>query len=96
MGQNFPPPPIIAINPLPHSFLILINKSLPAFTCIFDKNRYPNLLIFRLIRIMVLISEEQLNNAEKNSLWRPQLEKDACGVGFCASVKGIATHKVGY
>jgi hypothetical protein len=43
---------------------------------------------------MVIISEKQIENAAKNSLWRPQLEKDACGVGFCASVKGIQTHKV--
>lgn len=43
---------------------------------------------------MVLITDEQLNNAAENSLWRPQLEKDACGVGFCASVKGIPTHKI--
>jgi hypothetical protein len=43
---------------------------------------------------MVIITEEQFENAAKNSLWRPQLEKDACGVGFCASVKRIATHKV--
>jgi len=45
---------------------------------------------------MVILSEEQLEYAAKNSLWRPQLEKDACGVGFCASVKGIQTHEVFY
>uniref|UniRef100_A0A915PCC0 glutamate synthase (ferredoxin) n=1 Tax=Meloidogyne floridensis TaxID=298350 RepID=A0A915PCC0_9BILA len=43
---------------------------------------------------MVILSEEQLEYAAKNSLWRPQLEKDACGVGFCASVKGIQTHEI--
>lgn len=43
---------------------------------------------------MVLISQQQLDQMASQSLWRPQLEKDACGVGFCASVRGIPTHKV--
>jgi glutamate synthase (NADPH/NADH) len=42
----------------------------------------------------MVLSDEQLKSAAENSLWRPQLEKDACGVGFCASVKGIQTHEI--
>ncbi|KAL3109867.1 hypothetical protein niasHT_019898 [Heterodera trifolii] len=43
---------------------------------------------------MVLISQKQFDELSTQSLWRPQLEKDACGVGFCASVRGIPTHKI--
>lgn len=43
---------------------------------------------------MVVLSKEQLAMAEKSGVWMPQMEKDACGVGFVTSIKGIATHKV--
>ena len=31
---------------------------------------------------------------ESNGLYDPQLEKDACGVGFIVSIDGVASHKV--
>uniref|UniRef100_A0A915C106 glutamate synthase (ferredoxin) n=1 Tax=Parascaris univalens TaxID=6257 RepID=A0A915C106_PARUN len=43
---------------------------------------------------MVVLSKEQLAMAKKNGIWLPQMEKDACGVGFVTSVRGIATHKI--
>lgn len=43
---------------------------------------------------MVVLSKNDFINAEKKTLWRPQLEKDACGVGFVTSIKGIRTHKI--
>ncbi|GMT07908.1 hypothetical protein PENTCL1PPCAC_30082, partial [Pristionchus entomophagus] len=49
-----------------------------------------------LIRIqsMVILTDEQFARAERQTLWRSQLEKDACGVGFVTSIRGIATHKI--
>uniref|UniRef100_A0A915DAE5 glutamate synthase (ferredoxin) n=1 Tax=Ditylenchus dipsaci TaxID=166011 RepID=A0A915DAE5_9BILA len=43
---------------------------------------------------MVILTEEQFQQAATKTLWRPQLEKDNCGVGFVTSIKGIATHKI--
>ena len=43
---------------------------------------------------MVILSKEQQDLASKEGLWLPQLERDACGVGFVCSIKGIATNKV--
>ncbi|KAK0650238.1 putative glutamate synthase (NADPH) [Lasiodiplodia hormozganensis] len=31
---------------------------------------------------------------KKQGLYDPELEKDACGVGFAANIKGIASHKI--
>lgn len=31
---------------------------------------------------------------QKNGLYDPSLEKDACGVGFVVSIDGISSHKV--
>ena len=31
---------------------------------------------------------------EKNGLYDPALEKDSCGVGFVANIKGIASHGI--
>ncbi|CAD5222292.1 unnamed protein product [Bursaphelenchus xylophilus] len=42
---------------------------------------------------MVVLTDEQLALAEKG-LWRRELEKDACGVGFVANIKGIPSHKI--
>ena len=44
---------------------------------------------------MVILTEQQLKEAAEKTLWRPQLEHDACGVGFITSVLGIPTNKVG-
>lgn len=30
----------------------------------------------------------------KQGLYDPELEKDACGVGFAAHIKGVASHKI--
>lgn len=30
----------------------------------------------------------------KQGLYDPELEKDACGVGFAANIKGVASHKI--
>uniref|UniRef100_A0AC34QHX1 Glutamine amidotransferase type-2 domain-containing protein n=2 Tax=Panagrolaimus sp. JU765 TaxID=591449 RepID=A0AC34QHX1_9BILA len=43
---------------------------------------------------MVVLSKEQLDRASKETLWDPKLERDACGVGFVTSIKGIATNKI--
>ncbi|RCN51007.1 hypothetical protein ANCCAN_02794 [Ancylostoma caninum] len=43
---------------------------------------------------MVILSKEQLEVAEKEGLWLPQLERDGCGVGFVVSIKGVKTHKL--
>ncbi|PAV71125.1 hypothetical protein WR25_07328 [Diploscapter pachys] len=43
---------------------------------------------------MVILSKEQQDLASKEGLWLPQLERDACGVGFVCSIKGIATNKI--
>lgn len=43
---------------------------------------------------MVILTEEQLNEAQQSGLYLPELEKDGCGVGFVVSVQGIATHQV--
>ncbi|CAD5217535.1 unnamed protein product [Bursaphelenchus okinawaensis] len=42
---------------------------------------------------MVVLTEEQLALAEKG-LWRREMEKDACGVGFVANIKGKPSHKI--
>lgn len=42
---------------------------------------------------MVLLSVEQQEKIVRDGLYSPQLEKDSCGVGFVASVRGIATHQ---
>ena len=31
---------------------------------------------------------------KKQGLYDPELEKDACGVGFAANIKGVASHKI--
>ena len=31
---------------------------------------------------------------KKQGLYDPALEKDACGVGFAANIKGLASHKI--
>ncbi len=31
---------------------------------------------------------------KKQGLYDPELEKDACGVGFAANIKGKASHKI--
>uniref|UniRef100_A0A914W184 glutamate synthase (ferredoxin) n=1 Tax=Plectus sambesii TaxID=2011161 RepID=A0A914W184_9BILA len=43
---------------------------------------------------MVVLSKDQLATAEKDTLWEPGLERDSCGVGFIASIKAVATHKI--
>lgn len=43
---------------------------------------------------MVILTEEQFREAEQSGLWSSKLEKDACGVGFVVSIKGVQTHKV--
>lgn len=43
---------------------------------------------------MVILTEEQVKEAKESGLYLPHLERDACGVGFVASVKGIATHQI--
>lgn len=43
---------------------------------------------------MVLLSVEQLEKAKNDGLYIPHLEKESCGVGFVASIRGIATHRV--
>lgn len=43
---------------------------------------------------MVILTNEQLTDAQQTGLYLPHLEKDACGVGFVVSVKGVATHQV--
>ncbi|TMS36384.1 hypothetical protein L596_003559 [Steinernema carpocapsae] len=43
---------------------------------------------------MVVLSKEQFARAEKETLWFPQLEKDACGVGFVTSIEGKPSHKI--
>ncbi|GMT35312.1 hypothetical protein PFISCL1PPCAC_26609, partial [Pristionchus fissidentatus] len=44
--------------------------------------------------IMVILTDDQFDRAEKETLWRRDLERDACGVGFVSSIKGVATHKI--
>lgn len=44
---------------------------------------------------MVILSDEQIVEAEKG-MWRQAMEKDACGVGFVTSIKGIPSHKVNF
>uniref|UniRef100_A0A1I7X8Q7 glutamate synthase (ferredoxin) n=1 Tax=Heterorhabditis bacteriophora TaxID=37862 RepID=A0A1I7X8Q7_HETBA len=43
---------------------------------------------------MVILTKAQQDEAAKEGLWLPQLERDACGVGFVCSVKGVKTHKI--
>lgn len=31
---------------------------------------------------------------KKQGLYDPELEKDACGVGFAANIKGVPSHKI--
>jgi hypothetical protein len=31
---------------------------------------------------------------EEQGLYNPELEKDACGVGFMVNIKGIASHQI--
>ena len=31
---------------------------------------------------------------EKQGLYDPELEKDSCGVGFVANIKGIPSHQI--
>lgn len=42
---------------------------------------------------MVILTKEQ-EEAIKEGLWLPQLERDGCGVGFVVSIKGNKTHKI--
>lgn len=37
---------------------------------------------------------EQWNGPSENGLYNPELEKDACGVGFIVSIEGTPSHKV--
>uniref|UniRef100_A0AC35U6V7 Glutamine amidotransferase type-2 domain-containing protein n=1 Tax=Rhabditophanes sp. KR3021 TaxID=114890 RepID=A0AC35U6V7_9BILA len=43
---------------------------------------------------MVVLSKEKLEEVARTTLWNPELEKDNCGVGFIASIKGEANHKI--
>ncbi|KAK6109966.1 Glutamine amidotransferases class-II family protein [Brugia pahangi] len=43
---------------------------------------------------MVLLSIEQLEKVKSDGLYIPHLEKESCGVGFVASIRGIATHRI--
>ncbi|KAE9555853.1 hypothetical protein FO519_000938 [Halicephalobus sp. NKZ332] len=43
---------------------------------------------------MVVLSKEELDRASRETLWDPKLERDACGVGFVTSIKGIPTNKI--
>ncbi|VDK30506.1 unnamed protein product [Gongylonema pulchrum] len=43
---------------------------------------------------MVILNAEQREAVVRNGLYNPELEKDSCGVGFVASVRGIATHQI--
>lgn len=45
---------------------------------------------------MVVYSDEKFAEAASKTLWKPQLERDACGVGFITSIKGVQTHKVNF
>lgn len=45
---------------------------------------------------MVILTKEQQREAAEEGLWLPQLERDACGVGFVCSIQGKQTHKVGF
>lgn len=45
---------------------------------------------------MVVLSKETLDRASRETLWDPKLERDACGVGFVTSIKGIPTNKVNF
>ncbi|KAI6241560.1 Glutamine amidotransferase type-2 domain-containing protein [Aphelenchoides fujianensis] len=42
---------------------------------------------------MVILTDTQFAAAERG-LWHPQLERDACGVGFVTSIKGKPSHKI--
>ncbi|CAI4225648.1 unnamed protein product [Auanema sp. JU1783] len=42
---------------------------------------------------MVVLTKMQIKEAAEETLWLPQLERDACGVGFVCSIKGVRTHK---
>ncbi|KAI6214865.1 Glutamate synthase [Aphelenchoides besseyi] len=42
---------------------------------------------------MVILTETQIAASERG-LWLPQLERDACGVGFITSIKGKPSHKI--
>ncbi|CAI5454318.1 unnamed protein product [Caenorhabditis angaria] len=43
---------------------------------------------------MVILSKEQQQEAAETGLWLPQLERDACGVGFICSIEGTKSHKI--
>lgn len=43
---------------------------------------------------MVLLPNDLLKETTNKTLWREQLEHDACGVGFVVDVSGHPTHKV--
>ncbi|CAB3410195.1 unnamed protein product [Caenorhabditis bovis] len=43
---------------------------------------------------MVILTKDQQQDSAQNGLWLPQLERDACGVGFVCSVKGIPSTKI--
>ena len=42
----------------------------------------------------VLRSKRTFGLPSKQGLYDPQLEKDSCGVGFVANVKGVASHRI--
>ena len=37
---------------------------------------------------------QRIGFPEKQGLYDPSLEKDSCGVGFVANVKGVASHQI--
>ncbi|CAP23162.1 Protein CBG01975 [Caenorhabditis briggsae] len=43
---------------------------------------------------MVILTKEQQKEAANTGLWLPQLERDACGVGFVCSIKGTTSSKI--
>uniref|UniRef100_A0A1I8AHA0 glutamate synthase (ferredoxin) n=1 Tax=Steinernema glaseri TaxID=37863 RepID=A0A1I8AHA0_9BILA len=43
---------------------------------------------------MVVLTKEEFARAEAETLWSPQMEKDACGVGFVTSIEGAPSHKI--
>ena len=43
---------------------------------------------------MVILTKEQQQEAANTGLWLPQLERDACGVGFVCSIKGNTSSKI--
>ncbi|CAJ0583929.1 unnamed protein product, partial [Mesorhabditis spiculigera] len=43
---------------------------------------------------MVILSKAEAQICAEETLWEPQMEKDACGVGFVVSIKGEKTYKI--